>query len=207
MRRRRRRCPRAGLRTLGRAGLGRAGPAGWGGPGALRLRDSVDLRRGPAASRSDSDGARPPGRPGPPGHGPPWRRYRRDRRDRRDRRRRRGPRAGPPVRLGVPARVRLGLGSPPRPGPARPVPAQPGPAGLRPADSDPLSRARRLQRVREPCGMLEHLALYLSVVFVAVLGLSHSALRSVAAQRDPSQGRDRVRSAGPATRSLPPFRV
>ena len=29
--------------------------------------------------------------------------------------------------------------------------------------------------------MLEHLVLYPSVVFVAVLGLSHSALRSVAA--------------------------
>ena len=34
--------------------------------------------------------------------------------------------------------------------------------------------------------MLEHLVLYPSVVFVAVLGLSHSALRSVAAVPDVS---------------------
>ena len=34
---------------------------------------------------------------------------------------------------------------------------------------------------RKPCGLLEHLVLYPSVVFVAVWGLSHSALRSVTA--------------------------
>ena len=36
---------------------------------------------------------------------------------------------------------------------------------------------------RKPCGMLEHLVLNPSVVFVAVLGLSLSALRSVAPAR------------------------